>query len=313
MYVSYALLRNIDSNNDKLDFGDFRLWRIDPTNIHTLPESLRETARINNWIYERQYSGSAGPSAELNFLGRIFHDLENTILLLRLFRSGDVVVFQHKIRQPDGNLLHKYPTRVMSDYISTAYYKIAQSECEQWNTFAADLKACAAWKSAWFAVARRFFMYGCSKEFEPDFGEVDRVVDFMISLEATLVPEKEFVARRLRNRGAAMAGGLKNTKGLLRDFYSIRSATAHGSDVSTSDRTMIASMMPEFEVVVRTILVAGLKTLPPDEARRRLVLEALYNPSDDEREAEAISAIKRFVRVQHRPEVVRSLMKLYDR
>jgi hypothetical protein len=58
----------------------------------------------------------------------------------------------------------------------------------------------------WFSVARRFFLCGGAKEFNPYIGELDRILDLSITLEAVLVFETEFVNRLLRRRAISLLG-----------------------------------------------------------------------------------------------------------
>ena len=83
---------------------------------------------------------------------------------------------------------------------STSHYPINQVDCNGFDAFVADLSSRYNTKPEWFEIARRFLLYGGSKEFNTHFDEVDRIVDYNISLESTLVFEGDFVSRRLRER-----------------------------------------------------------------------------------------------------------------
>ena len=92
VYVSYALARNIKSDDEELRFSNFTLWCVTPQNIRTrVPEPLRSSARLYNWVYERPYNISVSPSEETAFFGSVYRDYEDTLFLLRLFRVGDLV------------------------------------------------------------------------------------------------------------------------------------------------------------------------------------------------------------------------------
>jgi hypothetical protein len=185
MYVSYALARNIKSDDEEVRFNNFTLWCVTPQSLRTrVPEPLRSSARLYNWVYERAYDIAVSPSEETAFLGSVYRDFEDTVFLLRLFRVGDVVFFAHGLQQPDGQFLRKYPERLISDYVSSAYYEINQADTGTWDTFAKSVASSPAWSSTWFGIARRFFLYGGSKEFSVDRNQIDRIVDYVIALEA---------------------------------------------------------------------------------------------------------------------------------
>jgi hypothetical protein len=118
---------------------------------------------------------------------------------------------------------------------------------------------------------------------------VDRVVDYMIALESTLVPEHDFVGRRLRERAARLLhddrGAEDKIKDLIRKFYDIRSTIAHGSPLSGRQRKILTDRSEEFERSVREVLVEALKQLPADQNKRKGQLAELWPLTDEERAA----------------------------
>ena len=115
----------------------------------------------------------------------------------------------------------------------------------------------------------------------------------MTALEAILVPEHDgFIGRRLRERAVSL---LKchnidpdDTKRLLRDFYNVRSAVVHGSDISPF-KTGILKRNIDLETVVRNIIVEALKTLPKKDKDRVAYLKQLFDVSDQDRSQRAFS------------------------
>jgi len=311
MFVSYALARNIKSSDEELRFSNFSLWCVTPQNIRTrVPESLRSNVRLYNWVYERRYEVAISSSEGNSFYGTIYQDLEDALFLLRLFRVGDLVFFEHGLQEPDGQMLRKYPERVISDFISTSYYEINQSDCVGWDAFAKNLVSSRAWTSPWFSIARRFFLYGGSKEFSSDWRQVDRIVDYMIALEAVLVPETDgvFLKRRLQKRGAKLCPDVPET--LLGEFYNIRSSIVHGSPLEWK-LTQTLTQMPAFESAVRRLLATGLSEIAADQEGRQAKLSDLYDPSNAEPEEKAFADFERAVRGPQRQAVLESLRKKY--
>jgi hypothetical protein len=282
VYTAYALVKFIDSGDSELRFRDFRIRRLSSKGEIEDASRLFPGARIygTEWLYERVYQDSEVEKGAYGF-GRIPGDVEDTLLLLRLFRPGDVIFTKHSIREPSGEISVQYPQRISAEITTTSFFKFGQAECDEWDKFKSELMAGQSWQSAWFAIARRFFLYGGAKEFNVAWRDVDRVVDYMVALEATLVPERGFgIGQRLRKRAAsllALKGGPgKRVERVLADFYGIRSTLVHGSPVAGRDEKILAQM-GQFELVVREILVAALRRLPPDEDSRKLVLAGWYD------------------------------------
>jgi len=304
MYTAYVLVRNLEGAPGEptlspavLDFGDFKISSI-PQSPRWLvgPREIFPDARYGDWVYERSYASlPPAPGPAPSGFGGIPEEIEDVLLLLRLFKAGDLSFVRVKIRGLDGQLCAQYPYRAISEISTTFPYRMSQEECPKWNAFAQELRARPGWASPWFSVARRFFLYGGAKELnfykEPQTGieinEVDRIVDYTIALEATSVPEKDFVGRCLRERAALLVRKSEADRGkikrLLRDFYDVRSTIAHGSPLSDDQRALITRDRNEFESVVRDILVEGLRNLPADEEGRKKLLQGLWRPSDADR------------------------------
>lgn len=170
-------------------------------------------------------------------------------------------------------------------------FRLTQAESAAWEQFEAPLRASLQWDATWFKVCRRWFLYGGSKEFNPNFdSDIDRVVDYTCVLESILVPEHgNFISRRIRERATgllALQGNAKQSAAkLLKDLYSIRSTLVHGSPLEKSQLDLLQDkdQWESFEKLVRDVMVQALRTVPNDDDTRRSYLSSIYKPSDQER------------------------------
>jgi Apea-like HEPN len=280
--TAYALVRHIESAEDELTFRDFRLWRAaSPGLVRDAQEFFPGTnvQLHNEWIYERHYA-----NVPLNF-GSVPFDVLETLLLLRLFRTGELSFVRHTVRDASGEILRQWPQRTMTEMYApySRYYVLQQSECSSFDAFADSLRRCPAWHSAWFKTAQRYFLYGTAKEFEVAFGIVDRVLDYMIAMEAAFVPEREYVGRRLRERAMSVIHESESAKGVLKRFYDVRSDIAHGASIGEDRINFLKDKMENMESWVRRSLVAAIQTLSADEAVRTEQLKQVYDISDADR------------------------------
>jgi hypothetical protein len=132
-------------------------------------------------------------------------------------------------------------------------------------------------------------LYGGGKEFNPYQGDVGRVIDYMTALEAAIVPESDFVSRRLRERAQRLlrlsgdAGAF--TKKVLNEMYAIRSTFVHGSPLDDKKVSLVQDreLWWRFEELVRKVLVEALRTVPSNDRDRRSYLTGLYDLSDADR------------------------------
>lgn len=291
MMTGFALVRNLISNSEVLHFANFKLVKIKASLDYDLRRAQhlfpKESPSYQDWIYERAYDNSNGWDRN-----RFGDDVEDALLLLRLFKTGDLFFLQPCIEGNDGSLScqQQYPTMVYTT--PTHSYKIEPDECFEFDKFASDLLSQSNWSSSWFKIARRFFLYGGGKEYNPRHDEVDRIVDYMTALESILVPEKNFVGRRLRERAVALLKNivinLDDSRSLLREFYNVRSTVVHGSSIISFKDTLLKRNM-DFEAVVRKIIVEAVKTVPSDENSRKGFLEQLFDVCDQTRSEKVLS------------------------
>lgn len=285
MITSFVLVKNLRSNSEELHFDGFKFVKIGSCWDYGLKRAQQLFPKAwplyEDWVYEKSYYDN-----EENW-ERIPFDVEDTLLIFRLFKPGDLVFLQPCIENSSGELFSQLPYRVMAYIHTTVKYNIQLEECPRFDMFANEIMSQKNWTSTWFETARRFFLYGGGKEYNPRHNQVDRIVDYMTGLEAILVPEHDgFIGRRLRERAILL---LKHhnidpddTKWLLRDFYNVRSAVTHGSDIS-SFKTGILKRNTDFETVVRNIIIEALKVLPKNDNDRVAYLKKLFDVSDQDR------------------------------
>jgi hypothetical protein len=297
-YTAYILIQNVESKSKELVFDKFRIKRIDNSNLDECKEIFRPflVARVGQHFIERQYKEVPRlPEGEEDFsgLGRIPDDSDDLMLLLRLFKVGNIVFMAQVIKTPSGDLLsqYRYPM-AFSSHRSPSHYKMSDDEIPVFDKFFGQAPRWSGWHSEWFKIARRYFLWGGSKEFHPG-RDNERILDYMIALEASFVPEGDFVSRRLRERMATILGGSEDKKSsfrkMMNEFYGIRSSIAHGDALSPEQTVILERKGEEFEDGVRRLLRKILENCPAREDERRRYLSRLYDISDVERGEKIIS------------------------
>jgi hypothetical protein len=210
--------------------------------------------------------------------------------LLRLYKVGDISFVKQAIVPPSGGTIVQFPYRAMNDLnsYSTLRFEIESEECQSWKVFADGIRESHAWRSDWFAAARRFFLCGGAKQFNPKWDDVDRIVDYATALESTLVPEKDYNTRRISRRAAALilpdkTEDVEVVVRFMKRFYEIRSRITHGSGLGDENREWLLENCGLIELRVRQVLVAAVQKFPPGEEDRRIALSRLYDPTDEDR------------------------------
>ena len=289
MFKAFILVRNLESGADGLDFGEFTI------NLVGLRfKELREVfssvdVNQDDWIFEKSYTQlPLGPPGSP--VGGIPNDIEDTLLLLRLYKVGDISFIKQAIIPPSGNTLVQFPYRAMNDLnsYSPLRFEVESEECQSWKAFADGIRESQSWSSDWFAAAKRFFLCGGAKQFNPKWDDVDRILDYATALESTLVPEKDYNTRRISRRAAVLIApdNPAETELIVRfikRFYEIRSRIVHGSRLGDENREWLFDNCGQVELRVRQVLVTAVQKLPPGEEDRRVALTGLYDPTDEDR------------------------------
>ena len=298
-----VLVRNLESHVKSIKFSNFLLQELDYSKLCVAREFF-PNAMQHEWLLERHYEdipplpliaeGWPGPFGSIPF------DIEDTLLCLRLYRTGALSFVGMHIQSSDQTSTQS-PYRAISPLVTTSSrpYRFEQSDAFGWEQFASQLKSVPQWNSIWFRSARQWFLYGGGKAFNPEFQDsIDSVVDYTAALEATLVPENSFVSRRLRERAVRLVESEIDNKDeilrLLKEIYGIRSALVHGSPLKTSQMDILRDRKKweEFETILRKVLICAIKIVPSDDAARRSFLSKLYEPSDQDRAEKIVQDFK---------------------
>jgi hypothetical protein len=289
MFKAFVLVRNVESHAERLDFGEFTINRVG-LRFKELREVLSSLdVNQDDWILEKSYTQlPLGPPGSP--VGGIPNDIEDTLLLLRLYKPGDISFIKQAIIQPTGHTFVQFPYRAMNDLnsYSVLQFEIELNECGSCKAFAEGIRGSQSWSSDWFTAARRFFLSGGAKQFNPKWDDVDRILDYATALESTLVPEKDYNTRRISRRAAALIAPdnpeeIEVIVRFIKRFYDIRSRIAHGSTLGDQNREWLFQNCGQVELRVRQVLATAVQKLPSGEEDRRVALAGLYDPTDEDR------------------------------
>jgi hypothetical protein len=284
-----VLVRNFESDTTRLQFAYFSIEAIGTVRDLDAARRFFPEAMRDEWLLVRNYDAIPSAPEAWSGLGAIPNDVEDLLLLLRLYRPGDLAFVGFHVATPTTSS-RQYPYRAISNLVSshsTRPFRLNQVECASWEQFEAPLRMSPQWSSAWFEVCRRFLLYAGGKEFNPNFqGDVDRVIDYMTALEAAIVPESDFVSRRLRERARLLLSlqgdAAATAQKLLTGMYGIRSTLVHGSPLNEEQLSLLRDRVQwwKFEEIVRDLVVAALRSVPSEDAKRRSYLASLYDLCD---------------------------------
>jgi len=287
-YTVYILTQNIETKEKKLGCRQFSITEVDQDNLTEYRDLFGNLPVYKGeHVIERRHE--TVPELHDNVddfagLDRIARDSEDFMLLLRLFRAGDIVFVGQVIMTPEDGLASQVPYPMcFSNYPSAFTYQILEGELSQFDVLFSEARKWHGWGSSWFGVARNYFLWGGSKWFHPERAN-ERVLDYMIALEAALVPEDRFVSRRLCERAAAILSQKGQEKlaasRRMKDYYAVRSNLAHGDRISNKQAEFLKTTHRLFEDDVRALLMETLKNCPAEDDARHEYLCQLFDITD---------------------------------
>ncbi|MGH9343374.1 MAG: hypothetical protein ACRD19_06410, partial [Terriglobia bacterium] len=274
-----------------MEFSDFWIERVDQGNqLLDARENLQtEQIFFDDWVLTKKYGGDAPAIAE---------DAEILLFLLRLFKPSELCFARLGTKSASGGLI-QFPYRVISPLNSHGirHYKLKREEIATWEDFRQELLQAPGWNSPWAQMCRRFFLYGTSIEFNPKFRDLDRILDYMVALEAALVAENDFVSARLKQRALALLRAESNlsessAKEILNKLYSVRSTVAHGDTISDNTVQYLEQNRVSLESIVRQVLRLAILKIPADNDARRAALDKLFAIADEKRADNIVQQFK---------------------
>jgi hypothetical protein len=314
-------MHNFESDELHLDFSDFSIEYLHQSHRRGLDSAkgFFPEAVFGESILERKYSAIPPMREAWSGFGSIPAEIEDLLLCLRLSRPGDLAFVALTVQAEGKQPSRQYPYRVISNLVGVSQrpFCLNKADVTEWEAFAASLMSSPSWNSRWFETSSRFFLYGGGKEFNANFeSEVDRLVDYITALEAALVPESDFVGRRLRERAVALLGSSgesrDQTKRFLTDMYAIRSTLVHGSPLQTNQLAFLRhyERWLEFEQLTRDLIVAAARAVPSEEPARVSFLKELWDLDDVARAQKLAQDFRAIKQSRVRSELLRDLENL---
>ncbi len=140
MFKAFVLVRNVGSSGASLDFGEFTIGLVGPrfTELREVFESV--DVGLGDWILEKPYI-EAPLGASGDAYDGIPADIEDLLVLLRLYQVGDIAFVKLAIYGPHGTR-PALPYRAMNDLnnYSPLRFEIAPEKCRSWKSFADGIR-----------------------------------------------------------------------------------------------------------------------------------------------------------------------------
>jgi len=128
MFKAIVVVRNFESAAERLDFTQFTISRVG-LQFRDLREVVSSVdVNQDDWILEKLYNVPP-PGPPGSAVGGIPNDLEDILLLFRLYKIGDIAFIKQAIIQPSGSRVVQFPYRAMNDLNSVNVRESPELTC----------------------------------------------------------------------------------------------------------------------------------------------------------------------------------------
>lgn len=260
----YCLVRNLKTEDKELDFGDFKI-----VSVQQGPEAAKwrkklECKEVPRVILIKEFRNYEMDDEDVSGFDKIIQSVDQLLLILRLFKSGDVMFCDHMIE----DLVSK--ERALSLYTlgkpSFFNYDFGQDEITNFNDFRKLITNKPGFNNPFYRFALDHFMTGVNKGFRYKIKELERIVDYITALESMFLIDNEpyFLRSTLGRRVSRLLEDDETAK-IIKSLYDERSNIVHGGNIGLSAEKeirkleRIRSLMPSFEDIIRKAFVKLLE------------------------------------------------------
>ena len=137
-----VLVRNFSSDTNQVQFSKFEIESMRDSNKWDAARKYIPEVMRNEWVLTREYDVIPPAHEAWSGFGAIPNDIEDTLLLLRLYKPGDLAFAAVIFTTPETNsLARQCPYRVISTLVSNHSlrpYTLNQAETVDWEKFRLD-------------------------------------------------------------------------------------------------------------------------------------------------------------------------------
>lgn len=262
-YKLFCTVHNFSSLDRELDFGDFKIIKIEPG-----PEAAEwrrkfHCKEVPKYVLEKSFLNYIVTNEDISGVDNISRWIQDLLIYFRLFdvgdgKGGDIgfgnYLFENIDDKKDNLIDLSNPMNVSPVY----NYPFGKEEVERFNEFRAKITDSSGYKNRFFQFALSYFMRGIDRGyFHNNKIGAERLVDYCIALESLFLidGEKHFLRRTIAKRIANFLSDV-SLEAKIKALYDERSKIVHGGYIEENSGTDLQQADREgFEQIMRKIFV----------------------------------------------------------
>lgn len=259
-YQVYLSISNFETQAKELIFDDFKIISIEQGSEAKEWRQKLGGKGIPSNILIKEFSNYAMRKEDDSGFDEIYRSMDELLLVFRLYKVGDIMFDHFSIKDLDSK--EKYSSLYDFATSSIYKYKFEQNEILKFNDFRKSIIGKKGYNNIFYKFSLKHFISGGNKRFTYRIENLDRIVDYIIALEAIFLIEgnRYFLGRTISRR---IYNFLKkeNADEIVKYMYNERSRIVHGSYITLPENKKgekikkLKYYMPLFEELLREVFI----------------------------------------------------------
>lgn len=261
-YKFYCTVGNFRSLDKELNFGDFRIIKINPGPEAAQWRKKLYSKEVPRVILEKSFLNYVVTDDDISGVDNIKRWTQDLLICFRLFdvgdgKGGDIGFGDFLFEDIDGqnSLIGLFNSANVSPGNN---YPFGKEKIEEFNEFRKKINSKDGYKNKFFQFALSYFMRGIERGYfcNERIGK-ERLVDYFTALESLFLidGEKYFLRRTIAKRVSNFLSDVSLER-KIKALYDERSKIIHGGYIEADDRKDIKKTdREEFEQIIRRIFV----------------------------------------------------------
>ena len=259
-YKVYLSISNFETRAKELIFDDFKIISIEQGSEAKEWRQILGGKGIPSNILIKEFPNYIMKKEDDSGFDEIYRSMDELLLVFRLYKVGDIMFDHFLIKDLDSK--EKYSSLYDFAMSSVYKYEFEQNEILKFNTFRKSIKEKKGYNNIFYKFSLKYFISGGNKRFAYRIENLERIIDYIIALEALfLIDGNRYFLRRTISKRISNFLKIDNTSEIIKYMYDERSRIVHGDYINLSKSKKeekvkkLKCYMPLFENLLREIFI----------------------------------------------------------
>ena len=259
-YQVYLSISNFETRAKELNFDDFKIISIEQGSEAKEWIQILGGKGIPSNILIKEFPNYIMKKEDDSGFDEIYRSMDELLLVFRLYKVGDIM-FDHFLIK---NIDNKEEYSNLYDFATSSVYKykFEKNEIAKFNDFRKNITEKRGYNNRFYKLPLEYFISGGNKRFSYRIENLERIIDYIIALEALfLIDGNRYFLRRTISKRISNFLKIDNIDKIIKYMYDERSRIVHGNYIILSENKKeekikkLKCHMPLFEELLREIFI----------------------------------------------------------